>query len=91
MRYPMLAIMSMLALGFHYTHYSGMDAVMALAMANTGPLFPFFGTLIGWLGVALTGTDAGSNALFGSLQVITAPNNLGLDPVLMARRIRRAE
>lgn len=82
MRAPMLAIMSMLALGFT-TRYSGMDAVMALAMANTGPLFPFFGTLIGWLGVALTGTDAGSNALFGSLQVITA-NKLGLDPILMA-------
>ena len=82
MRYPMLAIMSMLALGFT-TRYSGMDAVMALAMSNTGPAFPFFGTLIGWLGVALTGTDAGSNALFGSLQVITA-NKLGLDPVLMA-------
>jgi len=82
MRCPMLAIMSMLALGFT-TRYSGMDAVMALAMANTGPLFPFFGTLIGWLGVALTGTDAGSNALFGSLQVITA-NKLGLDPTLMA-------
>jgi lactate permease len=82
MRCPMLAIMSMLALGFT-TRYSGMDAVMALAMSNTGPLFPFFGTLIGWLGVALTGTDAGSNALFGSLQVITA-NKLGLNPTLMA-------
>ncbi len=82
MRYPMLAIMSMLALGFT-TRYSGMDAVLALAMSNTGPLFPFFGTLIGWMGVALTGTDAGSNALFGSLQVITA-NKLGLNPVLMA-------
>jgi lactate permease len=82
MRAPMLAIMSMLALGFT-TRYSGMDAVMALALANTGPAFPFFGTLIGWLGVALTGTDAGSNALFGSLQVITA-NKLGLDPTLMA-------
>jgi lactate permease len=82
MRAPMLAIMSMLALGF-VTRYSGMDGVMGLAMSNTGPAFPFFGTLIGWLGVALTGTDAGSNALFGSLQVITA-NKLGLSPVLMA-------
>jgi lactate permease len=82
MRYPELAIMSMLALGYT-TRYSGMDAVMALAMSNTGPAFPFFGTLIGWLGVALTGTDAGSNALFGSLQVITA-NKLGLNPILMA-------
>jgi len=65
------------------TRYSGMDAVMGLAMTHTGWLFPFFGTMLGWLGVALTGTDAGSNALFGSLQVITS-NRLGLDPVLMA-------
>jgi lactate permease len=82
MRYSLVAIMAMLGLGF-VTRYSGMDAVMGLAMANTGKLFPLFGTLIGWLGVALTGTDAGSNALFGSLQVITA-NKLGLSPVLMA-------
>src|SRR5205814_8727613 len=51
-------------------------------MSHTGVLFPFFGTTIGWLGVALSGTDAGSNALFGSLQVITA-NKLGLSPILM--------
>jgi len=82
MRYSLAAILAMLGLGF-VTRYSGMDAVMGLAMANTGKLFPLFGTLIGWLGVALTGTDAGSNALFGSLQVITA-NRLGLSPVLMA-------
>ncbi|MFB3827151.1 MAG: L-lactate permease [Bryobacteraceae bacterium] len=82
MRFSLLAILAMLALGF-VTRYSGMDAVMGLAMTRTGPLFPFFGTLLGWLGVALTGTDAGSNALFGSLQVITA-NRLGLNPVLMA-------
>ncbi len=82
MRLSLIAIMAMLGLGF-VTRYCGMDAVMGLAMANTGVLFPIFGTLIGWLGVALTGTDAGSNALFGSLQVITA-NRLGLDPVLMA-------
>jgi lactate permease len=82
MRYSMVAILAMLGLGF-VTRYSGMDAVMGLAMTNTGWLFPFFGTLLGWLGVALTGTDAGSNALFGSLQVITA-NNLNLSPVLMA-------
>jgi lactate permease len=60
-----------------------MDAVLGLAMTRTGRAFPFFGTLIGWIGVSLTGTDAGSNALFGSLQVITA-NSLGLPPVLMA-------
>jgi lactate permease len=51
-------------------------------MSHTGVLFPFFGTMIGWLGVSLSGTDAGSNALFGSLQVITA-NKLGLSPILM--------
>ena len=59
-----------------------MDATMGMAMASTGVLFPFFGTVIGWLGVALSGTDAGSNALFGSFQAITA-NKLGLSPILM--------
>jgi lactate permease len=59
-----------------------MDATMGMAMSHTGALFPFFGTMIGWLGVSLSGTDAGSNALFGSLQVITA-NKLGLSPILM--------
>ncbi|HKD04485.1 MAG TPA: lactate permease LctP family transporter [Bryobacteraceae bacterium] len=82
MRYSMLAIMAMLVLGY-VTRYSGMDAVLGLAMTHTGRAFPFFGTLIGWIGVSLTGTDAGSNALFGSLQVITA-GSLGLPPVLMA-------
>lgn len=82
MRFSMAAIVAMLGLGF-ITRYSGMDAVMGLAMTHTGRLFPFFGTMLGWLGVALTGTDAASNALFGSLQVITA-NRLGLSPVLMA-------
>ncbi|MCP5113751.1 MAG: L-lactate permease, partial [bacterium] len=82
MRFSMVAILAMLGLGF-ITRYSGMDAVMGLAMTHTGALYPLFGTLIGWLGVALTGTDAGSNALFGSLQVITA-NKLGINPVLMA-------
>ena len=82
MRYSLLAILAMLVLGF-VTRYSGMDAVMGLAMTHTGRLFPFFGTFIGWLGVSLTGTDAGSNALFGSLQVISA-SRLGLPPVLMA-------
>jgi lactate permease len=82
MRYSMLAIMAMLILGY-VTRYSGMDAVLGLAMTRTGRAFPFFGTLIGWIGVSLTGTDAGSNALFGSLQVITA-RSLGLPPVLMA-------
>jgi len=77
------AILCMLALGF-VTKYSGMDAVLGLAFTRTGPLFyPVFGTLLGWIGVALTGSDTSSNVLFGNLQKITAIK-LGLDPVLMA-------
>ena len=72
----------MLALGY-VTSYSGTDATLGLAFANTGWLYPFFGTLLGWLGVALTGSDTASNVLFGSLQKITA-QQLGLNPVLMA-------
>ncbi len=60
-----------------------MDGTLGLAFTETGWLYPFFGTMIGWIGVALTGTDAASNALFGSQQVITA-NKLGLNPTLMA-------
>ena len=71
MRLAMIAISCMLGLGF-VTRYSGMDAVLGLAFTRTGWLFPFFGTFIGWLGVALTGSDTSSNALFGSLQKITA-------------------
>jgi lactate permease len=71
----------MLGLGY-VTRYSGMDAVLGLAFTRTGWLFPFFGTFLGWLGVALTGSDTSSNALFGSLQRITA-ERLGLDPILM--------
>ena len=82
MKYSLLTILAMLALGY-ITRYGGMDGTMGLAFANTGWLYPFFGTMIGWIGVALTGTDAGSNALFGSQQVITA-NKLGLSPTLMA-------
>ncbi len=82
MRFAVLAIVSMLGLGF-VTRYSGMDAVLGLAFTRTGWLFPFFGTFLGWLGVALTGSDTSSNALFGSLQRITA-EQLGLSPVLMA-------
>jgi lactate permease len=77
------AIFCMLALGF-VTKYSGMDAVLGLAFTKTGPwLYPIFGTLLGWLGVALTGSDTSSNVLFGNLQKITA-RKLGLNPVLMA-------
>jgi lactate permease len=81
MRFAVLAIAFMLGLGF-VTRYSGMDAVMGLAFTRTGVLFPFFGTFLGWLGVALTGSDTSSNALFGGLQRITA-EQLGLSPVLM--------
>ena len=77
------AIVSMLALGF-VTKYSGMDAVLGLAFTRTGPLlYPIFGTLLGWLGVALTGSDTSSNVLFGNLQRVTA-RKLGLSEVLMA-------
>jgi len=72
----------MVALAFT-TRYAGMDAVMGLTMTRSGWSFPFFGTLLGWLGVALTGTDAGSNALFGNLQRVTA-EQLHVSPVLMA-------
>ena len=81
LRFSIVAILGMLSLGY-LTRYCGMDATLGLALARTGVLFPLFGTLIGWLGVALSGTDVGSNALFGSLQVITA-NKLGLSPILM--------
>jgi lactate permease len=78
----MLAIIAMVSLAF-VTRYSGMDTVLGLCMTRTGKAYAFFGTLLGWLGVALTGTDAGSNALFGNLQKVTA-DRLGLKPVLMA-------
>jgi lactate permease len=78
----LLAISFMVGLAF-VTRYSGMDTVMGLTLTHTGWAFPFFGTLLGWLGVALTGTDAGSNALFGNLQKVTA-EQLGLSAVLMA-------
>jgi lactate permease len=81
LRLSMVAIMAMLGVGY-LTRYCGMDATMGMAMARTGKLFPFFGTMIGWLGVALSGTDAGSNALFGSFQMVTA-GRLGLSPILM--------
>ena len=72
----------MLALAY-VMNYSGATATLGLALAATGALFPFFGALLGWLGVFLTGSDTSANALFGNLQVVTA-NNLGLDPALMA-------
>jgi lactate permease len=81
MRFAIVAMACMLGLGY-VTRYSGMDAVLGLAFTRTGWLFPFFGTYIGWLGVALTGSDTSSNALFGGLQRITA-EQLHLNPVLM--------
>jgi len=81
MRLAVVAISFMLGLGFT-TRYAGLDAVLGLAFTRTGWLFPFFGTFLGWLGVALTGSDTSSNALFGSLQRITA-EQLRLDPVLL--------
>ena len=81
-RASLITIALMLSLGY-VTRYSGEDAVLGLAFAHTGILYPFFGTMLGWLGVALTGSDTSSNVLFGSLQTITA-RQLGLDPVLMA-------
>jgi lactate permease len=80
-RYSLLTIAAMMAIGFT-TRYSGMDATLGLAFARTGWLYPFCGTMLGWLGVALTGSDTSSNVLFGSLQKITA-TQLGLSPILM--------
>jgi L-lactate transport len=77
-----LTITSVLALAF-LMNYCGATATLGLAFAATGSLFPFFSGLLGWLGVFLTGSDTSANALFGSLQVVTA-GRLGLDPVLMA-------
>jgi len=77
----LLAISFMVGLAY-VTRYGGMDTVLGLSLTGTGWLFPFFGTMLGWLGVALTGTDAGSNALFGNLQKVTA-EQLNLSPILM--------
>jgi lactate permease len=81
-RFSLLTIAAMLAIGF-LTRYSGLDATMGLAFARTGALYPFFGTLLGWLGVALTGSDTSSNVLFGSLQKISA-TQVNVAPSLMA-------
>lgn len=71
MRWPLFTIAAMLSLAF-VTRYSGMDATLGLAFTETGPFYPLCAALLGWLGVALTGSDTSSNALFGSLQTITA-------------------
>jgi lactate permease len=77
----LITISAMLAIGT-LTRLSGVDATLGLAFAATGVLYPFFGTLLGWLGVALTGSDTASNVLFGNLQKITS-EQLGLSPILM--------
>ena len=82
MRWSLLTIAAMLGVGFT-TRYAGLDASMGLALAKTGVLFAFFSPLLGWLGVALTGSDTSSNALFGGLQKITA-GQVGLSPTLAA-------
>jgi lactate permease len=80
--YSLITISAMLAIGT-LTRLSGVDATLGLAFAATGVLYPFFGTLLGWLGVALTGSDTASNILFGNLQTITS-EQLNLSPILMA-------
>lgn len=79
--YSLITISAMLAIGT-LTRLSGIDATLGLAFAGAGVLYPFFGTLLGWLGVALTGSDTASNILFGNLQKITS-QQLGLSPILM--------
>ena len=81
-RTSLLTIAAMLALGYT-TRYSGSDSSMGLAFASTGVLFPFFSPLLGWLGVALTGSDTSSNVLFGNLQTVSA-QQIGVSPLLTA-------
>src|SRR5262249_3139469 len=80
--YSLITISAMLAIGT-LTRLSGIDATLGLAFAATGGLYPFFGTLLGWLGVALTGSDTASNILFGTLQRITS-EQLGISAILMS-------
>jgi lactate permease len=82
LRYSLVTIVAMLALGY-LTRFSGVDITLGLAFSHTGMFYPFFGTLLGWLGVALTGSDTAANVLFGGLQKASA-QQLGLSPVLMA-------
>ncbi len=77
----LLAISFMVGMAY-VTRFSGMDTILGMSLTRTGWVFPFFGTLLGWLGVGLTGTDAGSNALFGNLQKVTA-EQLNVSPILM--------
>jgi lactate permease len=90
MKIPIPTIACMLGLSY-VTRYSGMDATLGVAFAETGPLYPFFAALLGWLGVFLTGTDAGSNALFGSLQKITATELYSNHPSAFEGRLTREQ
>lgn len=81
MKIPVPTIVAMIGLAY-ITRYAGLDATLGLAFKNTGVVYPFFAAMLGWLGVFLTGSDSGSNALFGSLQKITA-YQLNLNPVLI--------
>ncbi|MFC0134402.1 L-lactate permease [Massilia eurypsychrophila] len=81
-RFSLMTICAMFAVGY-LTRYSGLDATLGLAFALTGAFYTLFGTMLGWLGVALTGSDTAANVLFGSLQKTTA-EQLGLSPILMA-------
>src|SRR5262249_32310800 len=82
LRFPIVTITAMLGIAY-LMNYSGATATLGLVVAQTGVFFPFLGSLLGALGVFLTGSDTSANALFGSLQVVTA-NRLGLNPALMA-------
>src|SRR5439155_27091223 len=86
MRIPIPTIAFMLGLSY-VTRYAGMDATLGSAFALTGVLYPFFAAILGWLGVFLTGTDAGSNALFGSLQKITATQIFNQHPSMFAGQL----
>ena len=81
LRWSLITIACMLAIAY-VTQYSGSDVTLGLAFTRTGVLYPFFAAMLGWLGVALTGSDTSSNALFGNLQRVTA-ERLGLNPILM--------
>src|SRR5207344_2608273 len=81
LRWSLITIACMLAIAY-VTQYSGTDVTLGLAFTHTGALYPFFAAMLGWLGVALTGSDTSSNALFGNLQRITA-ERLGMSPILL--------
>jgi lactate permease len=81
-RFTMITIAALMGLAF-VARFCGLDTTLGLAFARTGTFYPFFGTLIGWLGAASTGSDASSNVLFGNLQKFTA-QKLGISPYMMA-------